>query len=184
VRALLSSRRRSRRCWLLSGRRGSHRRRGLLSGRRRSHWRRDLLSGRRRSRWRRDWRGRSRQGVDRRRSVQEHSELSAKVGVRLGSAGFPKHDAAEDARILAVHIVGDRLQSSRADVASASRVRARRSADQDLDVLVERLSRGPRGPGGKVELARILVEAAVVVVELDEDVVEPSVGKGESGRGA
>jgi len=112
--------------------------------------------------------------------VQELGDLSAEVVVLLGSSGFPEHHSAENSGVLVEHVLRDGLQSARIDVARASRIGARRSADQDLDVLVERDRLGPVSPGVEVELGWVLVESAVVVVKLNPDVIEPSVGKGES----
>lgn len=116
--------------------------------------------------------------------MQELGDLSSKVVVLLGSSGFPEHDSAKDVGVLVEHVLGDGLQSARVDVSRAGRVGAGRSADQDLDVLVDRDRLGPVGPGVEVELARVLVESAVVVVKLNPDVIEPGVGEGESLAGS
>jgi len=119
-----------------------------------------------------------------RAGVQERGELSAKVVVVSGSSGVPKHDSSEDVRVLGVHGRRDGLQSGSVDVARSGGIRRGRSTDDDLHVRVGRARLSPRSPGGKVELTRISVEAAVVVVELDPNVVEPAVGESETRLGA
>jgi len=112
--------------------------------------------------------------------VQESGELSAEVAVLLGSSSIPEHDSSVDARVLGVHGLRDGLQSGGVDVAFAGGRRRSRSADENLDVLVDRGSLSPVGPRVEVELAGIVVESAVVVVELNKDVVEPAIGESES----
>jgi len=109
--------------------------------------------------------------------------LSAKVAVVSGSSSVPEHDSSKDVGVFGVNGSRDGLQDGSLDVAFSGCRGRGRGTDDDLDVGVLGSGLSPLSPSVKVELAGVVVDSAVVVVELDKDEVEPAVGESSSGLG-
>jgi len=111
--------------------------------------------------------------------MEESGELSGKISVLFSGTGIPEHDSSIGSRIGSRYGGRYDLESRGGDVTLSSGTLRSWGTNKDLNVGVGRGS-GPVGPYVEVKSTWIVIDSTIIVVELNPNIIEPSITKGGS----